>query len=113
VSLAAVVAICAVASWRAVRLARRGAGLAAFVVASRTGLLLAPVSWTHHQTPVLLAALCVSGSSRTATTWLRALVVVVIMCVNLSAVHLPVLGAVLGESRFCSLSIWPPLDASS
>lgn len=94
----AMAAILVVGSWRAVRLARRGAGLSAFVVASCTGLLLAPVSWTHHQTPVLLAALCASLSTERATALLRGLVVVV-MCVNLSAVQLPILGTVLAESR--------------
>lgn len=98
VSVTAMVAVLVVGSWRAVRLARRGAGLAAFVVASCTGLLLTPVSWTHHQTPVLLAALCVSLSTGRGTTLLRGLVVVV-MCVNLSAVHVPILGTVLAESR--------------
>ncbi len=87
-----------IAGRRAVRLARCGAALAAFVVASCTGLLLSPVSWTHHQTPVILGALCVCFSTREATTVLRGLVVVV-MCVNLSALPLPVLGPALDESR--------------
>ena len=98
VSVSAMVAILAVGTWCTVRLARCGAALAAFVVASCTGLLLSPVSWTHHQTPVILGALCVCLSTTRGTTVLRGLVVVV-MCVNLSALPLPVLGSALDESR--------------
>lgn len=82
----------------------------AFVVASCTGLLLAPVSWTHHQTPVVLAALCVGTAGRRRTAVLRG-AVVLMMTVNLASIPIgaippglaplaPLIAGLCEESRF-------------
>ena len=49
--------VAAVALWRGVRLARRGDWLSAMVVVGAGSVVLSPVSWTHHQVWLVLAAL--------------------------------------------------------
>ena len=49
--------IAAVALWHAARLGRRGAWLPALVVTGAASVVLSPVSWTHHQIWLVLAAL--------------------------------------------------------
>jgi alpha-1,2-mannosyltransferase len=57
IALVAGGAIAAVALWRAARLARGGDWLAALIVTGAAGIVLSPVSWTHHQLWLVLAVL--------------------------------------------------------
>ena len=50
-------AVAAVAVWRAARLARGGDRLAALIVTGAASVVLSPVSWTHHETWLVLAVL--------------------------------------------------------
>ncbi|MFI5936914.1 glycosyltransferase 87 family protein [Actinoplanes sp. NPDC051494] len=65
IALVAGGAIAAVALWHAARLARRDDWVSALVITGAAGIVLSPVSWTHHQFwLVLAAALPVRGRAR-------------------------------------------------
>lgn len=49
--------VAAVALWHAARLGRRDAWLPALVVTGAASVVLSPVSWTHHQSWLVMAAL--------------------------------------------------------
>lgn len=53
-----------IAFYRAVRASRRGWNLAAAVIVGAAGLVVSPVSWTHHQIWLVFAALCVVSAHR-------------------------------------------------
>lgn len=93
--------IIAVGTWRAVKMLRSGSRLGAFVITSGVGILLSPVSWTHHQIPLVIAAFCIAARTKRLTWALRALVVV-LMSINVSVIgtfSFP--GSFLfGETRF-------------
>lgn len=50
---------------------RRGAVLAAAVVVGALTVVLSPISWSHHQTPLVLAAACLlaGGAGRLGAAW--------------------------------------------
>lgn len=54
-------AVATIGTWRAVRHMHAGSRLAAFVIASGVALLIAPVSWTHHEIPAVLALFCITA----------------------------------------------------
>lgn len=93
--------ILAAGTWRAVKMLRSGSRLGAFVVSSGVGILLSPVSWTHHQIPLVVATFCISTGTKWLTWALRALVIV-LMSVNVSVIAtLSFPGSFLfGETRF-------------
>lgn len=78
---------------RAVRAQRNGSPLTAVIMVGAAGLVLSPVSWTHHQVWLVLAALPGVSTLR----WRN----VVWQAVVLAAMVLPVvgLGPVFGNSR--------------
>ncbi len=96
--LAAVVAT--FGTWRAVRYIQAGSRLAVFVIASGVALLIAPVSWTHHEIPVVLALFCVTARTP-RRAWLLRACILLVMTVNLSALAtLPLPGSsLLSETR--------------
>jgi alpha-1,2-mannosyltransferase len=85
---------------RALRAYREGKPLVGYVIMSGAAVLLSPVSWTHHQIPLILAAAWQVSSRRTVQLCFSSLVFLV-MTVNLSALHIfGMLDILLDESRF-------------
>jgi alpha-1,2-mannosyltransferase len=73
---------------------QQGQWLAGAVVVGAAVVLVSPISWSHHQTPLVLAAACaVGGSGRRALAWAAGIVLLTSFPVQLA---LP--------------SIGPPLD---
>jgi alpha-1,2-mannosyltransferase len=84
---------------RAVRAHRRGDLLTAAVVVGAAGLVVSPVSWTHHQVWLVLAALLTVGAGRGGRWWWPAIVLVVMLLpVTSVGADLPG-GAVTGNAR--------------
>lgn len=92
----------AVATWalvRAVRADRAGAPVAAAVILGAASLVVSPVSWTHHQIWLVLAAfLAVSASAAHNAGW--ALFVAAVMVLPVTSVGAGLPGGVLwGNAR--------------
>ncbi len=70
------------------------------MIASSVALLIAPVSWTHHEIPVVLSLFCVTARTL-RRAWLLRASILAVMTVNLSALAtLPVPGSsFLSETR--------------
>jgi alpha-1,2-mannosyltransferase len=84
---------------RAVRAHRNDQLLAAAVVIGAAGLVVSPVSWTHHQVWLVLAALLAVGA-RTRTSLWWAIGVVAVMTLPVTAVGAGLPGdAVFGNAR--------------
>lgn len=91
-----------VAAWalvRAVRADRAGAPLAAAVVLGAASLVVSPVSWTHHQIWLVLAAwVAVSTSAARNAAWSVLVVAVLVLPVTSVGAQLPG-GVVWGNAR--------------
>ncbi|MCA2216795.1 glycosyltransferase 87 family protein [Jidongwangia harbinensis] len=75
--------VAAVALRRGARLARSGDWLSATVVAGAASVVLSPVSWTHHQIWLVLAALLpVRGPAWVARMWTATVVAVMVLPVT-------------------------------
>jgi alpha-1,2-mannosyltransferase len=94
-------AVVVLALVRAVRAQRNGEPLAAVVMVGAAGLVFSPVSWTHHQVWLVLAALLpvAVGSTRTglrrAVTYGWPALVLVVMVLPVTSLG----GAVAGNAR--------------
>jgi alpha-1,2-mannosyltransferase len=69
------VAVCAVGMTVAARAARRGEELVAVLVTAVTGLLVSPISWSHHWVwagPLLAALVALAWRHRSVLFWLLA-----------------------------------------
>jgi alpha-1,2-mannosyltransferase len=101
VVLAAVLVVGLIAVWRAGRLMRSGQWLGGAVVVGAAGVVVSPVSWTHHQIWLVLAAFVpVAASSRARAAWAAAVLVVMVAPVTSLGSGLPgVAGWLLGEAR--------------
>lgn len=92
----------AVAVWalvRAVRADRAGAPLAGAVVVGAASLVVSPVSWTHHQIWLVLAAwVAVSASAARNAAWSGLVVALMALPVTSVGAHLPG-GVVWGNAR--------------
>jgi len=100
--IAAVVgaAVVIAAYFRAVRAYRQGRLLLAVVIVGAAGLAFSPVSWTHHQIWLVLAALLtVSASTTTNVVWAATVVVLMTLPVTSLGGSLPGAGFVLGNLR--------------
>ncbi|MFV2109305.1 glycosyltransferase 87 family protein [Micromonospora sp. LOL_015] len=88
------------AFYRAVRASRRGWNLAAAVIVGAAGLVISPVSWTHHQIWLVFAALCaVSVNRKYNAAW--SMLVAFMMIAPVTSVGGDLLGdAVVGNLRF-------------
>jgi alpha-1,2-mannosyltransferase len=76
-------AVAAVALRRAGRLSRAGDWLSATMVVGAASIVVSPVSWTHHQAWLVLAALLpVRGSARAQAGWSAAVLAVMILPVT-------------------------------
>ena len=111
-------AVTAIALWRAAHLGRRGDWLSATIVTGSAGIVLSPVSWTHHQVWLVLAALLpVAGPATLRRAWAPA--VTVVMLLPVTALGPPVwsnLRLVVALVVACVLPIgdrlpWPRVDA--
>jgi alpha-1,2-mannosyltransferase len=101
VILAAVLVVGLIAVWRAGRLMRSGQWLGGTVVVGAAGVVVSPVSWTHHQIWLVLAAFVpVAASNRARAAWAAAVLVVMVAPVTSLGSGLPgVAGWLLGEAR--------------
>jgi alpha-1,2-mannosyltransferase len=99
--LAVAGSVTAVALRRAARSGRCGDWLSAITVVGAAGVVLSPVSWTHHQLWLLLAALLpLRGPRWVPVAWLAAVLVIMIAPVTSVGAHAPgPLGGILGEAR--------------
>jgi len=92
----------AVAAWalvRAVRADRAGAPLAGAVAVGAASLVVSPVSWTHHQTWLILAAwVAVSASAARNAAWSGLVVALMVLPVTSVGAHLPG-GVIWGNAR--------------
>lgn len=92
-------AVVAAAMVRAVRAYRNAAPLTAAVIVGAAGLAVSPVSWTHHQVWLVLAALlAVSHRRRTNLMWAAAVAALMILPVTSIGAGLPG-GVVTGNAR--------------
>lgn len=92
-------AVVGLALWRAARAYRGGRPFAAVVMVGSAGLVLSPVSWTHHQVWLVLAAFVAVTGRRTVDWWWAAIVLVVmVLPVTSVGAGLPG-GAVTGNAR--------------
>ncbi|WP_146605629.1 glycosyltransferase 87 family protein [Micromonospora craterilacus] len=92
-------AIVVLALIRATRAYRNDQPLAAAVLVGAAGLVFSPVSWTHHQVWLLLAALlAVSARPRWSLLWPAVVLVVMILPVTSRGASLPG-GFLLGDAR--------------
>lgn len=73
--------------WRAGRAWRAGQPLLGAAMAGCAGILVSPISWTHHQLWILLGAAGVFTAG-TAGGWAMAAIIVVPMMIGLPGVHL-------------------------
>jgi alpha-1,2-mannosyltransferase len=91
----------AVALWRSSVQARQGDWLSAVIVTGAASVAISPVSWTHHQVWLVLAALLpVAGSARWRVSWPILVLFIMIVPVTSLGGKLPgVLGLVGGELR--------------
>jgi alpha-1,2-mannosyltransferase len=81
--LAVAGSVAALALWRAGRLGRSGDWLSATVVVGAGGVVLSPVSWTHHQIWLVLAALLpVRGGAWARRAWIAGVVAVMLLPVT-------------------------------
>ena len=110
-------AVTAIALRRAAHLGRRGDWLSATVVTGSAGIVLSPVSWTHHQGWLVLAALLpVAAPTSMRRAW--TLAVTAVMVLPVTALGPPVwsnLRLVAALVVACLLPIggrpqWPPID---
>jgi alpha-1,2-mannosyltransferase len=90
-----------VALWRSARLARAGDWFSAVVVTGAASIAISPVSWTHHQIWLVLAALLpVAGPPARRIAWIAIVLTIMIVPVTSLGSKLPsVLGVVGGELR--------------
>jgi alpha-1,2-mannosyltransferase len=85
-------AVVALAMWRAVRAHRNDRPLAAVVIVGAAGLVVSPVSWTHHQVWLVLAALlAVSPRRWLSLLWAGTVAVVMIAPVTSVAAGVPII----------------------
>jgi alpha-1,2-mannosyltransferase len=91
----------ALALWRARTALRTGDALSAVTIVGAASVAISPVSWTHHQLWLLLAALLpLRGPRWVPVAWLAAVLVIMIAPVTSVGAHAPgPLGGVLGETR--------------
>jgi alpha-1,2-mannosyltransferase len=87
-------ALVAVALWRASQMAKRGRLLAATVVVGAASLVFSPVSWTHHQVWLVLAAL-VPVSLIVARNWAWSALVAALMVLPVTSVGANLPGGVI------------------
>jgi alpha-1,2-mannosyltransferase len=88
-----------VALWRAAHAARAGHLLAAVVIVGASGLVFSPVSWTHHQIWLILAAAVpLSCGMRGNRIWAAAVAVLMIAPVTSIGANLPG-GVIWGNAR--------------
>jgi len=92
-------AVVLVAFWRAAHAARAGRLLTGVVIVGAAGLVLSPVSWTHHQIWLILAAaLPLNAGVRGSRIW--AVIVAVLMIAPVTSVGASLPGGVIwGNAR--------------
>ncbi|GAA3578068.1 hypothetical protein GCM10022197_39260 [Microlunatus spumicola] len=100
VALLVVVALVMVLGYRRARFAhRRGEVLAGAVVVGAVAVLVSPVSWSHHQVPLVLAAACGPALGRVgAATWTAAVLLLTGIPVQALLLHVGAPGPLLRES---------------
>jgi alpha-1,2-mannosyltransferase len=97
-------AVVLIALARAARAWRNGRALAAAVIVGAAGLVFSPVSWTHHQVWLVLAALLRISSRRSWNTAWTALVAL-IMVVPVSSVGANLPGGLVTENSRLLLAV--------
>jgi alpha-1,2-mannosyltransferase len=81
--LAVAGSVAAVAFWRAARLSRGGDRLSAMTIVGAAGIVVSPVSWTHHQLWLVLGALLpVPGPRWARCLWSAAVLGIVLLPVT-------------------------------
>jgi alpha-1,2-mannosyltransferase len=113
--LALAVVVAGLALWRAARVGRTDA-LAATIIVGSASVAISPVSWTHHQVWLVLAALLpVRGPRWIRYGWPALVLALMILPVTSLGSRLPgALGTVLGESRLLlavAIAVAVPLAA--
>lgn len=92
-------AVILLALWRAARAASAGNVLAATVMVGAAGLVFSPVSWTHHQVWLVLAALVpISAAMVWKRLWVAAVAILMIAPVTSIGAALPG-GVIWGNAR--------------
>jgi alpha-1,2-mannosyltransferase len=93
-------AVVAAALYRASLAYRQDRPLLAAVIVGAAGLVFSPVSWTHHQVWLVLAALVVVGAGpRVRAVWIAVVLAVMILPVTSHGARLPGAEFVLGNAR--------------
>jgi alpha-1,2-mannosyltransferase len=92
-------AVVVVALWRGVRAYRNDDLAAGAVMVGAAGLVLSPVSWTHHQVWLVLAAFLAVSTRRARNLWWAAVVLVIMVLPVISIGADSPIGGVTGNAR--------------
>lgn len=98
-------AIVVVALWRAAQMTKRGRLLAASVVVGAASVVFSPVSWTHHQIWLVLAAFA-AVSLVAARNWTWSAVVVALMVLPVTSVGANLPGGVVWGNMRLALAVF-------